>query len=241
MTIPDMSRVIKAHSDHLGIRRWLTVAGGSVGGLIIIDLITRYPGLFASAVPIGCSLRTSPWVIAFHSIMRRILSLGRDSGDPELLRRALEAARMVGIMTYRSRQEFVRKFKRSRAELHWQDRGCSFAVESYLHHQGMKLDRRFDPDAYECLTLAADSFDIGEIHGSTESAVSRIRAAVLAIGMDTDHLFPVKEQEEIVSEIRKAGGSAEMAVIKSEYGHDGFLTEFNQMNRVIGGFIGRMA
>jgi homoserine O-acetyltransferase len=240
VSIPDMARVLKALSDHLGIKSWHTAAGGSVGGLIILDLAARFPALLDSAIPIATSLRSSPWVIAFHAIMRRILLLGRDSSDEELQRRSLEAARMVGMVTYRSRQEFVKKFRRIRAELHWQEKGCLFAVESYLQHQGIKLDQRFDPTTYEYLTVAADNFDLGETHGSVEIAMSRIRCPVLAVGIDSDYLFPLEEQEEIVSELKKAGGNAQMGVITSDFGHDGFLIEFDQLNSLVGEFLGRL-
>ncbi|MFA6032827.1 MAG: homoserine O-acetyltransferase [Myxococcota bacterium] len=237
ITVGDISRVMRALCDHLEIPRWNAVMGGSVGGLITLDYAARYPSGLEAAVPVACSLASSPWVIAFHGIMRRILSIGRDSGSDELFRRSLEAARMVGMVTYRSRGEFVKRYQRARADLQWQDKGCSYAVESYLQYQGQKLDQRFDPTSYECLTRAADSFDLGEVHGGVALAASRIKARVLAIGIDSDYLFPLEEQQEIVSAITAAGGRAELAVIASEYGHDGFLIEHNQINRLLRGFL----
>lgn len=238
MTIGDVTRVHKALADHLGISRWAAVVGGSVGGMVVLDYAARYPGAVSAAVPIATSFRASPWVIAFHEIMRRILSLGRDSGNEEIARRALEAARMVGIVTYRSRQEFLARYSRARAELHWQDRGCSFAVESYLKYQGEKLDQRFDPTAYGFITRAADMFDLGETHGSLAQAISRVRAKVLAIGIDTDYLFPLDEQEEIVGRVKAAGGDAALGLISSEYGHDAFLIEWDQLNGLLREFFG---
>jgi len=240
ITISDITRTIKALAEHLGIRKWLTMTGASIGGLIILDYAARFPYGLVSAIPIACAFRSGPWVIAFHSIMRRILSLGRDSGNDELYRRALETARMVGMVSYRSRGEFTKKLQRLRAELQWQEKGCSYAVESYLLHQGSKLDRRFDPTTYEYLTRAADSFDLAETHGSLQLAASRIRCKILAIGIDTDYLYPLEEQKEIVSEVLKAGGSAELGVISSENGHDGFLIEFDQLSLLISGFLGRL-
>ncbi|MBI5526686.1 MAG: homoserine O-acetyltransferase [Deltaproteobacteria bacterium] len=237
MTIGDVTRVHKALADHLGVGTWAAAVGGSVGGMVVLDYAARYPGSVAAIVPIATSFRASPWVIAFHEIMRRILSLGRDSGSREILGRALEAARMVGIVTYRSRAEFVARYRRARADLHWQDRGCSFAVESYLRYQGEKLDQRFDPTAYEFITRAADMFDLGETHGSLGQALSRIRSRVLAVGIDTDHLFPPDEQEEIVARICEAGGDARLGVIASENGHDAFLIEWDQLNRLLREFL----
>ncbi len=237
ITIGDMSRIQKSLTDHLEIPQWHTVIGGSVGGMIVLDFATRFPGALLSAITMATAFRASPWVIAFHEIMRRVLSIGHDSGDEDLLRRALEVARMVGIMTYRSRGEFVKRYRRARAELHWQDEGCSFAVESYLRHQGMKLDERFDPTTYSCITKAADMFDLSETHGSLSQALARLRCPVLAVGIDSDYLFPLEEQQEIVDEIHGVNKSAELGVIESENGHDGFLTEHEQLGRLIVSFL----
>jgi homoserine O-acetyltransferase len=237
VTIGDMTRVLKALADHLGVARWKAVIGGSVGGMITLDFAARFPGMLEAAVPIATSFRASPWVIAFHEIMRCIISIGHDSGNEDLLRRSLEVARMVGIATYRSRSEFVSRYHRARAELSWQDEGCFFAVESYLRHQGKKLDERFDPITYTCLTKAADMFDLGETHGSLEQALQRIRCRVLAVGIDSDYLFPLNEQREIVEEMVKSKIDTKLAVIESENGHDGFLIELGQLNRIIGHFL----
>ncbi len=237
MTIDDISRVQKALLDHLGITRLLALVGASVGGLVALDMAARFPRLAAALIPIATSFRASPWVIAFHGIMRRVLSIGRDSGDPELERRALETARMIGMVTYRSRQEFAERYRRVRAELDWQDQDCSFAVESYLSYQGQKLDQRFNATSYELATRAADGFDLGEVHGSLDQAISRINARVLCVGVDTDHLFPLDDQREIVDVVTAKGRDATLGVIRSDNGHDGFLIEFEQLNRLIGPFL----
>jgi homoserine O-acetyltransferase len=86
------------------------------------------------------------------------------------------------------------------------------------------------------LTKAADLFDLGETHGSLEQAISRIRCAVLAIGIDTDYLFPVEEQQEIAEAIAMSGGNAQLEIIVSENGHDGIFIEFEQLNRILQAF-----
>ncbi len=237
VTIADMSRVFKALTDHLGIRKWRLVIGGSVGGMIVLDFIARFPGAAEAAAPMATAFRASPWVIAFHEIMRCVIAIGHDAQDDELLRRALEVARMVGIVTYRSREEFISRYHRARAELDWQDEGCIFAVESYLRHQGKKLDERFDPTTYAYLTKAADMFDLGETHGSLHQALARIRCRVLTIGIDSDYLFPLGEQQEIVDRMRGAGIDAFLATLTSQNGHDGFLVEFDQLNRILDAFL----
>lgn len=237
VTIGDMSRVLKALSDHLGIRKWRLVIGGSVGGMIVLDFISRFPGYMKAAAPMATAFRASPWVIAFHEIMRCIIAIGHDARDEELLRRALEVARMVGIVTYRSREEFISRYHRARAELDWQDEGCIFAVESYLRHQGKKLDERFDPITYAYLTKAADMFDLGETHGDLDQALARIRCRVLTIGIDSDYLFPLSEQQEVVQRMKGAGIDAVLATLSSQNGHDGFLVEFEQLNRVLTTFL----
>ncbi len=238
VAIADVSRAFKALGDHLGIERWKAVIGGSVGGFVTLDFAARFPRALASAVPIATSFRASPWVIAFHEIMRRILSLGEESGREDLLRRSLEVARMVGMVTYRSRSEFVERYRRDRADLSWQERGCCFAVESYLVHHGIKLDRRFDPAAYACPPHPAHMSDLGETHGSLEQAVARISCPVLSVGVRSDYLFPVEEQREIVDALEaRRPGQARLGLIDSPYGHDGFLIEFEQLGALIGSFL----
>jgi homoserine O-acetyltransferase len=237
VTVGDMSRVLKALTQHLSITKWRCIIGGSVGGMIVLDFIARFPSLAEQAIPMATAFRASPWVIGFHEIMRCILAIGRDSKDPELLRRSLEVARMVGIATYRSRQEFVSRYQRARAELTWQDEGCLFAVESYLRYQGKKLDERFDPVTYSYLTKAADMFDLGETHGSLLQALARIRCKVRIVGIDSDYLFPLSEQQEIADEMNAQGIDASLSTITSENGHDGFLIEFDQLNQIISEFL----
>jgi homoserine O-acetyltransferase len=105
-----------------------------------------------------------------------------------------------------------------------------YAVESYLDHQAQKLDKRFDANTYIALTEAMNSHDVGRDRGGVAAALSTIKIPVIAVGIDTDRLFPVRLQAEIAE---LAPAAAPLVVISSPFGHDGFLVEVESVGEVI--------
>jgi homoserine O-acetyltransferase len=105
-----------------------------------------------------------------------------------------------------------------------------YAVESYLDHQAQKLWKRFDANTYIALTEAMNSHDVGRDRGGVAAALSTIKIPVIAVGIDTDRLFPVRLQAEIAE---LAPAAAPLVTISSPFGHDGFLVEVESVGEVI--------
>lgn len=244
VTTADMARVQKALLDYLEIPRVRAVLGGSLGGMIVWQMAVQYPDLMDIAIPIAGTPTASPWVVGFNEVARQAIFLDGDwqllKNDPVHLRQAsnrgLKLARMIAMISYRSEVSFQDRFGREQVaevpEQPFSEEFC-FQVESYLHYQGEKLVRRFDPFTYIVLTKAMDWHDISAGYGNLERALARIRARVACVGIDTDRLFTAREMRDAAEWLRKLGKPATYHEIRSPHGHDAFLIEFDQLNVLI--------
>src|SRR5204862_4815545 len=173
ITIRDMVRAQAMLLDHLGIDTLFSIAGGSMGGMQVLQWVASYPGRVFSALPIACATRHSAQNIAFHEVGRQAVMAdpewrhGRYFAEGTHPRRGLAVARMAAHITYLSDPALHRKFGRR-----LQDRevptfsfDADFEVESYLRHQGSSFVERFDANSYLYLTRAMDYFDIAADHG----------------------------------------------------------------------------
>lgn len=237
ITVGDMVEAQLALARGLGIRRLVSVAGGSLGGLQVLEWAARVPELVGSIIPIGCGVAHQPWQIAFNEVARQAIRMdpawvgGHYTSQPA---QGLGLARMIAMISYRSAESFRERFGRERGRA-----GGDFDVSAYLYGQGEKLVRRFDANAYMRITTAMDAFDVGEGRGGAAKALAAFRGAALVIGIDSDVLYPVSDQMEIVETLRGNGNRVEYREIASVHGHDAFLMEWDQLSEMIGPFLGR--
>ncbi|HHY59583.1 MAG TPA: homoserine O-acetyltransferase [Clostridia bacterium] len=245
ITIRDMVRVQKTLLDYLGVKKLVTVVGGSMGGMQVLEWAVHYSDMLRSAIPIATAGRLAAQTIAYNQTQREAIFLdphwnGGNYYDGEPPRRGLALARMIGTITYKSLPAWENKFARAFSGFRpgdYYEFQQRFEVENYLLYQGEKLVKRFDANTYLYLTKAMDLHDIGYPFNSYEEAFRRIKVPVLSIGVSSDFLYPTYQQKEIVSMIIKTGGQAYYEEIHSPYGHDGFLIEFEQQNRIISRFL----
>jgi homoserine O-acetyltransferase/O-succinyltransferase len=239
VTIRDMVRVQARLADHLGIRTWHSVVGGSMGGMQVLEWGLTFPDRVRSLVPIATCLQASAQQIAWGGIGRRAIRLdprwkGGDyyeAAPGEGPWQGLSLARMVAQVTFRSDNVFTERFGRDLGDADhdgfdlWQ----RFEVERYLDYHGEKLARRFDANSYLVIGKAMDLHDVARGRGSLSAAMARLRVPVLTLGIDSDLLYPLYQQRHIHELVAQAGAQSEFVVIESPHGHDAFLIELDQV------------
>ncbi len=249
VSIRDNVRAQARLASHLGIPRWLAVVGGSMGGMQALEWAITFPdrvgGLVAMATTAAASAQQIAWSAAGRAAIQADSRWrGGDyySAPPgEGPHEGLIAARIVGMIHYRSDEEFNRRFGRSSVErLDRFSLDHRFDVERYLRYQGEKLVRRFDANSYLVLNKAMDLHDVGRRRGGIRRALSRISGPLLSVSVSSDFLYPRYQQMEIVDAVAESGCRVEHIDIVSDNGHDGFLTETGQVSPGVSEFMNRL-
>ncbi|MBC7630121.1 MAG: homoserine O-acetyltransferase [Flavobacterium sp.] len=226
LTVRDQVRAEMALADLLGIPCWHSVIGGSAGGMRALEWAIEAPDRVDRLFLLATSAAASADQIALSTTqMDAIRADGAYAGGdyydgPHGPLNGLGLARRIAHISYRSEHELAQRFGRDT-----QDDG-RFAIESYLQHHGAKLVSRFDANSYVVLSDAMNSHDVGRGRGGVTSALSRITARAVVAGIDSDRLYPIHQQQELAENIH---GSAPLAVVTSDHGHDGFLVEADQV------------
>jgi len=234
VTVRDMIKVQKALIDKLGISKIQLTAGGSLGGMQVLEWAIMYPDLFERIMPIATSAGHSAWAIGLNEASRNAIkndpewNNGNYKNQPE---KGIGLARKIAMISYRSFDSFNEKFGRELRSINKTEK--IFEIESYLNYQGKKLTKRFDANTYLYLSEAMDSHDVGKDRGGIKTALSMIKAKTKCIGINSDILYPAAEQKEIMNQIP----NSEYAEINSMHGHDSFLIEFDQLDKIIKEFL----
>ena len=232
----------------LDIPRLACVIGNSMGGMTALSLLARHPGLARTHINICGAARALPFSIAIRSLQREAIRLDPDwnSGDYDDSRypeSGMRMARKLGVITYRSALEWDGRFGRVRLDSDRRDDedpfGLEFEVESYLEGHARRFVRRFDPNCYLYLSRSMDWFDLGDgFDGDVLRGLASIRLDMaLAIGVQTDILFPLQQQEQIADGLRTGGCDASFLPLASPQGHDAFLVDFERFGPAVEGFL----
>lgn len=237
LTVRDQVAAEVALADALGISTWAAVVGGSMGGMRALELAVTHPERVARLLAVATTARTSADQIAWCAPQLAAVrgDAGWSGGDYHDAppghgpHRGLGLARMIAHTTYRSAAELDSRFGRAAqpGEDPLGGRG-RFAVESYLEHHADKLVRRFDAGSYVVLTEAMNSHDVGRGRGGTAAALRRVSARTRVVAVDSDRLYPVSQSQEVADAVP----GAELDVVASPYGHDGFLIESGAIAKV---------
>jgi homoserine O-acetyltransferase len=238
----------------LGIDRLACLIGNSMGGMTALALMALRPGIARTHINISGAARALPFSIAIRSLQREAIRLDPqwntgDYDDDHYPESGMRMARKLGVITYRSALEWDGRFGRVRLESDRADDepfGLEFEVESYLEAHARRFVRRFDPNCYLYLSRSMDWFDIGEHGGSrcgdhdidARAGLAAIRVEkALAIGVHTDILFPLQQQEEIAEGLCAGGANATFLPLESPQGHDAFLVDFDRFGPAVANFL----
>ncbi len=239
----------------LGIERLACLLGNSMGGMSALGYLLLHPGSVRAHISISTAPQAQPFAIAIRSLQREAIRLDPnwnegnydDAHYPET---GMSIARKLGVITYRSAMEWVGRFARIRLDSEAREDepfGAEFAVESYLVGHARKFVRSFDPNCYLYLSRASDWFDVAEYsprslgEGNAAAALARIRVErALVIGVSTDILFPLSQQQEIANGLRAAGADVDFVPLDSPQGHDAFLVDIPRFGAAIAGFLAKL-
>ncbi|TDH26171.1 homoserine O-acetyltransferase [Segetibacter sp. 3557_3] len=235
-TTRDMIRAYQHLKEHLGIEKIYVGLGGSMGGQQLLEWAVEEPSAFEHIIPIATNARHSPWGIAFNASQRWCIESDptwKDE-DPASGIEGMKIARSMALLSYRNYHTYDHA-----QQSHTSDTGHLpvdqqlFRSESYQRYQGEKLAKRFNAYSYYFLSKAMDAHNIARGRADAEEVLQSITARTLVISVESDILFPVQEQQFIAEHIP----GAEWAVISSQYGHDGFLLEFEKIAAEIEAFL----
>ena len=229
-TTRDMIRAYMPLKEFLGIEKIEIGIGGSMGGQQLLEWAIEEPELFSYIFPIATNAQHSPWAIAFNASQRFCIEADPTwkLNEAEAGLQGMKTARSVALLSYRS----YYTYKLGQAEI-TNEKIDHFNSESYQRYQGDKLAKRFNAFSYYALSKSMDSHNVGRGRGTVMEALHRIKAKTLSIGIKSDLLFPIEEQEYLAAHIE----GAKFRQIDSYYGHDGFLLEFEQIQQHIIEFI----
>jgi homoserine O-acetyltransferase len=236
ITVRDQVSVEVALADWLGVKTWHAVIGGSMGGMRALEWAIEHPGRVARLVVLAVGAASTAEEIAQSWLQMRAIKSDPNYRDGDYYdgpspNEGLAIARGLGQITYRTADEFEARFARQTQEGASVFEGGQYAIESYLGYHGEKLARRFDANSYVVLSEAMNHHDVGRGRGGVPPALGSIRAQTTVLGIDSDRLYPLRLQEELVELIPTASS---LHVISSVVGHDGFLLEVDQIGKVVG-------
>jgi homoserine O-acetyltransferase len=247
LALEDVANAAHAVIESLGIERLACLIGCSMGGMSALGYMLLHPGSVRAHISVDTAPQAQPFAIAIRSLQREAIRLDprwnegsyTEESYPEI---GMSIARKLGVITYRSAMEWNGRFARIRLDPEQRDDepfAREFQVESYLEGHAQRFVHHFDPNCYLYLSRASDWFDTAEYGGgSVRAGLLRIRVErALVIGVSTDILFPLQQQEQIADGLREAGAQVDFVALDSPQGHDAFLVDIPNYSRAIGDFL----
>jgi len=226
LTVKDIAHAHELLRTHLGIEKVFLGIGGSLGGQQLLEWNIENPDLFSNLVLIATNARHSPWGIAFNEAQRLAIKADstwkNDSAEAGL--NGLKAARSIALLSYRHYDAYSATQNESS-----DNETDNFRASAYQEYQGEKLAKRFDAFTYFTLSKAMDSHNVGRNRTGIRPALRSITAHTKVIGISSDLLFPISEQELLAAEIP----NATLHVMESNFGHDGFLVETKKLTEIL--------
>lgn len=242
ITIRDMCAAEKLLADRLGVRCWALIAGASFGGCRVMEWAASYPDMCAAIAVLVAGPATTAEQIAYQKTQNQAIALDPafNGGDYYHLpdgagpHRGLGLARELAHITYRSPLELHQRFGRTPQAGEDPLAGGRYAVSSYLDHHAYKLAARFDANSYLTISQSMITHDIGRGRGGTRAVVAALTMPALVVAVDSDRLFYPSDMAQLAAALP---GARPLRTVVSEYGHDGFLIENDQVTAILGEFL----
>ena len=250
VTVRDMVRAQAMLLDALGIDKVLSVIGGSMGGMQVLQWAATFGARVVSAVPIACAAKHSAQNIAFHEVGRQAIMADPDWKNGTyplhgtLPSKGLAVARMAAHITYLSEAALQRKFGRELQEREAFSFGfdADFQVESYLRHQGNTFVDRFDANSYLYITRAMDYFDLAAEHGGVlAKAFHEAKTRFMIVSFTSDWLFPTAGNKQVAHALNASAAAVSFVEIATDRGHDAFLLDEPELFDTVRGFLNAVA
>lgn len=246
VTVADWVEMQKQLLDKLGVERLYAVCGGSLGGQQALEWALRYPDKLGKCLILASGPKLPAQGLGFNMVARHAIMHDKEfaNGDyyeKQPLMKGLEAARMLGHITYLSGKGMDRKFGRSKMADRASDQlfAAEFEVESYLSYQSRSFVERFDANSYLYITRAMDYYDAAAHwgNGNLIEACRRIKAEVLLVSFSSDWLYPPEECKNFVDAMLKAQLPVTYVEVESNSGHDAFLVDTPAVERILKAFL----
>ncbi len=214
--------------EHLGAKRIHALIGGSMGGQQALEWSIQFPKQVSNLILIATNAYHSPWGVAFNESQRMAIETDPSwkQSIPDAGMMGMQAARAIALLSYRSYQCYLNTQKEQDEEV-----TDGFKASSYQNHQGQKLRKRFNAYTYWFLSKTMDSHNVGRGRNGISAALAKVEAQTTIIGIRSDVLFPLQEQRFLAMNIRNSSYHE----IDSDFGHDGFLLELEQLSDIING------
>ncbi|MFB9078546.1 alpha/beta fold hydrolase [Flavobacterium procerum] len=220
-TARDVARIFIEGLKILNIERLFAIIGGSVGGGIAWETLALAPNITEHLIPIASDWKSTDWLIANCFLQEQILN---NSSKP------IEDARIHAMLCYRSPESFKEKFQRTiNQDL------LIFNIESWLAHHGKKLQQRYQLSSYKLMNQLLKTIDITRNTQNFENLLSKSKASIHIIGINSDLFFTAKENKETYVELKKFKDNVFYSEIDSVHGHDAFLIEYKQLDYLLAG------
>jgi len=246
ITIRDMVKAQESLLEHFKIKKLLSVLGGSMGGMQLLQFCALYPDKTFSAIPIASTSSHNAQQIALNELARQAImadplwNKGNYYKEGKIPKNGLAVARMAGHITYMSdkglQERFGRKLQEKKDYKFTFD--ADFQIESYLRHQGNMFVERFDANSYLYISRAMDNFDLSkQFKNGLVEAFQNHKTRFLIISFSSDWLYPTKNSKDIVIALNASGANVAFAEIKTDKGHDSFLVDEPEFLKTIKGFL----
>ena len=237
LNLPELAMEDTAQAAHsliteLGIRRLAALVGPSMGGMAALAFLKTYPHSAERLALISTTAAAQPFALAVRALQREAIVSDPDfcAGqytDDHRPETGMRIARKLGMITYRSADEWIERFGRARqTQFDEHGFGMRFEIEAYLETQAQRFVEQFDPCAYLYLSRAMDAFDASDQDGNLSALFARtFLGSALVLGVDSDLLFPVDQQRTLAEALDSAGGEVQFQALASNKGHDAFLVD----------------